>query len=167
MPKEIPLNPAAYAALRARSPTWMGELRWSADAFGTFWRRLTLEAKVHDLHFHDLRHTFTTWLQNLGVPLEVRAALLGHRLVSAGSDQLSGEAMTSRYSHGGHGWNQQLREAVTRLQSALLSYGLSYGKDDRDADLSKKVVNAAPDVENRWWSQRDLNPCLSLERAPS
>ncbi len=20
---------------------------------------------------------------------------------------------------------------------------------------------------NRWWSQRDLNPCLSLERAPS
>ena len=30
----------------------MGELRWSADAFGTFWRRLTLEAKVHDLHFH-------------------------------------------------------------------------------------------------------------------
>ena len=69
--------------------------------------------------------------------------------------------MTSRYSHGGHGWNQQLREAVTRLQSALLSYGLSYGKDDRDADLSKKVVNAAPDVENRWWSQRDLNPCFS------
>ena len=47
------------------------------DAFGTFWRRLSREAKVTDLHFHDLRHTFATWLQNLGVPLEVRAALLG------------------------------------------------------------------------------------------
>jgi len=78
---------------------------------------LTIEAKVQGLHFHDLRHSFTTWLQNLGVPLEVRAALLGHRLRSTGSDVLGGEAMTSRYSHGGFGWNQQLREAVTRLHT--------------------------------------------------
>ena len=35
-------------------------------------------AKVQDLHFHDLRHTFTTRLQNLGVSLELRSALLGH-----------------------------------------------------------------------------------------
>ena len=141
--------------------------RWNAGAFGTFWRRLTIEAKVQGLHFHDLRHSFTTWLQNLGVPLEVRAALLGHRLRSTGSDVLGGEAMTNRYSHGGFGWNQQLREAVTRLHIALLSYGLSDERDVRDAALSKKAVNAAPDVENWWWSQRDLNPCLSLERAPS
>ena len=51
------------------------------------------EAKVVDLHFHDLRHTFTTWLQNLGVPLEVRAALLGHRLRGIGQDQLGGESV--------------------------------------------------------------------------
>ena len=77
------------------------------------------EAKVVDLHFHDLRHTFTTWLQNLGVPLEVRAALLGHRLRGVGQDQLGGESMTAAYSHGGYGWNQQLREAVSRLHNAL------------------------------------------------
>ena len=35
--------------------------------FSTFWQRLSREAKVTDLHFHDLRHTFATWLQNLGV----------------------------------------------------------------------------------------------------
>jgi integrase len=69
------------------------------------WRRLSSEAKVTDLHFHDFRHTFATWLQNLGVPLEVRATLLGHRLRGSGTDQLGGEAMTSRYSHGGYGWN--------------------------------------------------------------
>jgi integrase len=168
-PREIPLNPAAYEALRSEVVHVDGRIfrRWRADAFGTFWRRLSLEAKVHDLHFHDLRHTFTTWLQNLGVPLEVRAALLGHRLVSATSDQLSGEAMTSRYSHGGHGWNQQLRESVTRLYTALLSYGLSYGQNADDNSITRKVVNAAPDPGKSWWSQRDLNPCLSLERAPS
>jgi len=167
-PREIPLTPAAYEALRSEIAHVDGRIfrRWSPDAFGTFWRRLSLEAKVRDLHFHDLRHTFTTWLQNLGVPLEVRAALLGHRLHGAGSDQL-GESMTSRYSHGGHGWNQQLREAVTRLHTALLSYGLSYGRDVLEESLTKKIVNAAPDAEKVWWSQRDLNPCLSLERAPS
>jgi hypothetical protein len=94
------------------------------------------------------------------------AALLGHRIRGDGSNAL-GEAMTSRYSHGGYGWNQQLREAVTRLHSALLSYGLSYGQDVSDESSARKVVNAASDVENQWWSQRDLNPCLSLERAPS
>jgi integrase len=166
-PREIPLNEAAYSALRSEIAHLDVRIfrRWSADAFGTFWRRLSREAKVTDLHFHDLRHTFATWLQNLGVPLEVRATLLGHR-IRGGSDGL-GEAMTSRYSHGGHGWNQQLREAVTRLHTALLSYGLSYGRGPSEETLTKKVVNAAPDREKQWWSQRDLNPCLSLERAPS
>jgi hypothetical protein len=46
----------------------------------------------------------------------------------SGTDQLGGEVMTSRYSHGGYGWNQQLRYAVTLLHTALLSYGLSYGR---------------------------------------
>jgi hypothetical protein len=168
-PREIPLNPAAYEALRSEIAHVDGRIfrRWNSGAFGTFWRRLSIEAKVTDLHFHDLRHTFTTWLQNLGVPLEVRATLLGHRLRGAGNDSLGGEAMTSRYSHGGYGWNQHLREAVTRLHTALLSYGLSDGKVVREASPTKKVANAAPDAEKRWWSQRDLNPCLSLERAPS
>jgi hypothetical protein len=64
--------------------------------------------------------------QNLGVPLEVRATLLGHRLRGSGTDQPGGDVMTSRYPHGGYGWNQQLRHAVTLLHTALLSYGLSY-----------------------------------------
>ncbi len=119
------------------------------------------------LTFHDLRHTFATWLQNLGVPLEVRAALLGHRLRGIGNDQLGGESMTAAYSHGGYGWNQQLREAVTRLNTALLSYGLSYGKPTGEEIAQQKVANSLERREKVWWSQRDSNPCLSLERAPS
>ena len=102
-------------------------------------------------------------MQNLGVPLEVRAALLGHRLRGMGIDQLGGKSMTAAYSHDGYGWNQQLRYAVNLLHKALLSYG----RPIDDATLQPKVANSRRDEENGWWSQRDLNPCLSLERAPS
>jgi len=168
-PREIPLTSAACQALRSDFVHVDGRIfrRWNPAAFSTFWQRLSREAKVTDLHFHDLRHTFATWLQNLGVPLEVRATLLGHRLRGSVTDQLGGEVMTSRYSHGGHGWNLQLRQAVTLLHTALLSYGLSYGRSTEDATLQLKVANAAKDERKVWWSQRDLNPCLSLERAPS
>jgi integrase len=86
-PREIPLNPAAYEALRSTLAHVDGRIfkQWSAAAFSTFWHRLSREAKVTDLHFHDLRHTFATWLQNLGVSLEVRATLLEHRLGSTGT----------------------------------------------------------------------------------
>jgi len=168
-PREIPLNPAAYEALRSDLVHVDSRIfkRWNAAAFGTFRRRLNREAKVIDLHFHDLCHTFATWLQNLGVPLEVRATWLGHRLRGSGTDHLGGDVMTSRYSHGGYGWNQQLRYAVTLLHTALLSNGLSYGRSAADATPHRKVASASKAEGKVWWSQRDLNPCLSLERAPS
>jgi integrase len=168
-PREIPLTPAAYQALRSDFVHVDGRIfrRWNPAAFSTFWQRLSREAKVTDLHFHDLRHTFTTWLQNLGVPLEVRAALLGHRIRGAGNESLGGEVMTSQYSHGGYGWNQQLRHAMTLLHTALLSYRLSYGRMSDEAISDVKVANSPSDKGKVWWSQRDLNPCLSLERAPS
>ena len=168
-PREIPLNSAAYAALRSEIVHVDGRIfrRWTPAAFSVYWQRLSAEAKVADLHFHDLRHTFATWLQNLGVPLEVRAALLGHRLRGLGNDQLGGESMTAAYSHGGYGWDQQLREAVTLLNTALLSYGLSYGKQTGEEIAQQKVANSLERREKVWWSQRDSNPCLSLERAPS
>ena len=166
-PREIPLNPAAYQALRSDFVHVDGRIfrRWNAAAFSSFWQRLSREAKVTDLHFHDLRHTFATWLQNLGVPLEVRATLLGHRLRCSGTDHLSGEVMTSHYSHGGYGWNQQHRQAVTLLHSALLSDGRPVDEDEITSEL--KVANSLSNEGKVWWSQRDLNPCLSLERAPS
>ncbi len=114
---------------------------------------------------------FATRLQNLGVSLEIRSSLLGHKVRGAGSEPFGGEAMTSRYSHGGYGWNQDLRRAVTLLETAYaglnLSYGLSYEGPEGLANIEKKVANSREDQGEMWWSQRDSNPCLSLERAPS
>jgi integrase len=154
-PRELPLSHLALAALKDEIPNIGRDplfTRWNRQALGVFWSRLCTRVKVQDLHFHDLRHTFATRLQNLGVGLEVRAQLLGHRLRG-----LQGQTtMTSAYSHGGPGWNAELRRAVTLLET---SYGFLWNPISAGATSPKSLKN--------WCPQRDLNPCCSLERAAS
>ncbi len=169
-PRELPLNRVAFEALRADVPTIEDRIfkRWNGASLGVYWGRICRRAKVQDLHFHDLRHTFATRLQNLGISLEVRAALLGHRIRGLGGDLMGSEMMTSAYSHGGAGWNNELRKAVGLLEKAYaLSYGLSY--ETFQAIVAKAVNDPKSLIREGevWWSQRDSNPCLSLERAPS
>ncbi len=64
-----------------------------------------------------------------------------------------------RYPHGRHGRNQPLRRSVM----AVLSYGLSYRQPSVDQDSALRAIISAEDQGKGWWSQRDLNPCLSLE----
>ena len=47
------------------------------------------DAGLTDFHFHDLRHTFASWLMMRGVPLATVSNLLGH----------TSPAMTLRYAH--------------------------------------------------------------------
>lgn len=65
-------------------------------------RKALEDAKIFNLHFHDLRHTFATRLADAGVPLSVIAELLGH----------SDIRMTKRYSHA---TDKAKREAVQKL----------------------------------------------------
>ena len=57
---------------------------------------------MQDLHFHDLRHTFATWLLEARVVYIVIEKLLGHRLPGTGDLYI-------------HDWDARLREAVSRL----------------------------------------------------
>jgi hypothetical protein len=65
------------------------------------------QAGVVDLHFHDLRHTFATRLQDQKVPYEIRQILLGHRM----------KGTTFDYSHGG---KKLLRNAVKAVMQVPL-----------------------------------------------
>jgi integrase len=80
-PPRIPLDTSALWALRDPLPSLAdGRVfrRWDdVRAFKKYWARVCDLAKVQDLHVHDLRHTFATRLQGLGVDYEVRQALLG------------------------------------------------------------------------------------------
>ena len=47
------------------------------------------KAELPDIRFHDLRHTFASWLAINGTPIYTIKELMGHRTL----------AMTERYSH--------------------------------------------------------------------
>lgn len=110
-PKQIPLNAMAKWALTPNAPCLHGRLfgRWKPRSFKKAWAVLCTRANVKDLHFHDLRHVFSTVLQNHGVNYEVRQWLLGHRM----------PGKTGDYSHGSQQWNITLRQAVTALDGFL------------------------------------------------
>ncbi len=137
-PKMIPLNRLALAALKVDVPSLTNTRifrRWQhIRAFRKMWATTCERAKVVDLHFHDLRHGFTTLLQELGVDYEVRQALLGHKM----------PGMTAHYSHGGPKWERKLRQAVTSLEKAFLSYGLSYGLVEREEGARKSLKYGEP-----------------------
>jgi integrase len=106
-PKKSPLNRYILESVTSGVPFLHGSLfrRWKPRSFKKAWSVLCGRAKVDDLRFHDLRHTFTTWLREQGVVYEVRAALLGHKL----------PGKTADYTHEGPEWDRQLRQAVHTL----------------------------------------------------
>jgi Phage integrase family len=65
-------------------------------------------AKITNLRFHDLRHTFASWLAQKGRPLKEIQEALGHKSL----------AMTMRYAHLSP---DNLRAAVASLDGILPS----------------------------------------------
>ena len=107
VPKLIPLNNLAYDALFDKTPRMGGRFfsQWKdGNSFKHTWIRTCERAGVHNLHFHDLRHTFSTWLTQCGVDYAVIQTLRG--------DSLPGSA---KYYI--HNWDARLRDAVMRLEA--------------------------------------------------
>ena len=107
--REIPMNQAAYDALsaipgqKAEGPVFR---RRDGAAWGqirTGFEQACKRARIEDFVFHDLRHTFASWLVMRGRPLKEIQELLGHRDFK----------MTLRYAHLAPG---RLREAVASLE---------------------------------------------------
>ena len=145
-------HPAASAAGHPDVFTQSDGRAYSVDQVGMAVIRAAKQAQLPGVSLHTLRHTFISRLVQAGRPLPEVAALAGHRDIK----------MTLRYAHlapshlraGIHVLEQRNRDHAART---LIHRNLCHAG----------VTGIWPEARKCWWSQRDLNPCLSLERAPS
>jgi len=114
-PKEIHLNTFAQRILASITPE---EPNPDAVLFPDVtpesvtmaFRRVCKILSISDIRLHDLRHTFATWLRQLGTELDVIASQLGHRDLR----------MTKRYARVAA---QQVSQSVNGLDTLLPAWG--------------------------------------------
>jgi integrase len=99
--REVPINDTCYSALVSLQPKEAGRV-FSMRYIRTCYENAVLAAKLDDVDFHTLRHTFASWAMQRGVSLPELKELMGHSSIS----------MTMRYAHLAPG---HLRSAVSRL----------------------------------------------------
>lgn len=102
--RSIPINEPARKALIARRSAMRGPLVFGGvkDVKRSFAHACQI-AGIDDFRFHDLRHTFASWLMQAGATLPEVRDLLGHSSIE----------MTERYAHLAP---DRLRGAVARLE---------------------------------------------------
>jgi len=105
--REVPLNAESYDALVSLNPKASGRV-FRTKSVRKAYENAVINAKLDDVNFHTLRHTFASWAVMRGVSLKELQELLGH----------SSLAMTMRYAHLAP---ERLRSAVTRLEGLTSS----------------------------------------------
>lgn len=130
--RQMPLCRLAMAAINWDAvPNLSGRIfhSWSTPShMSQEFTKACKRAKVHDLTYHDLRHTGATTLQNLGVDPMTIEKMLGHTL---------GKVL-GRYQHG---WLDRYVEAVKLLDDSYASLGVSMGLRVIDVSNMSKASN--------------------------
>jgi hypothetical protein len=110
VPKSLPMNKLALTMFHGEQARVAGRFfeQWKdGNSFKHRWIYACERAGVHDLHYHDMRHTALSWLIEAGVDYAVVQRLAGHRI----------PGVTEGYLHL---WESRLREAVTILERVTI-----------------------------------------------
>lgn len=115
--RTVPMNETVCQALKSL-PVHLREERVfpginSGNVVTVAFEKACKRAGIEDFHFHDLRHTFASYLTMDGNNLRTVGELLGHR----------DPRMTMRYSHLSP---EHLKDAVTTLENTLKSISNSH-----------------------------------------
>jgi integrase len=86
--REVPMRQIVYDIFAAMPEPREGRV-WSRSTVRKGWRRAVQRAALVDFHFHDLRHSFSSWWVMRGGSLQALKEVLGHTDLK----------MTLRYAH--------------------------------------------------------------------
>jgi integrase len=125
--RTIPMNNRAFEILIAKRKVrqisdkvfYQVKGPLTCDAIQYQFRRVCVKAKIGDLHFHDLRHTFATRIVQAGEDVYKVQRLLGHKTSS----------MTARYAHHNAESLRSAVEVLDRLNSVTIQSQLR--KDEK------------------------------------
>jgi integrase len=122
----VPLNDESYAALVALQPKESGRV-FRSHKIRTAFENALVTAKVEDFRWHDLRHTFASWLVMKGFSIVAVQQLLGHANIT----------MTMKYAHLAPG---HLSAAVAGLSGLTQTARVH---QTSDANRTQEPVNGA------------------------
>ena len=100
-----------------------GQLRDIKTSFNSAVKR----AGIKNFRFHDLRHTFASYLVMQGTDFKTVQELMGHKTIQ----------MTLRYSHLSPDHKRRAVEDLEKNIVTIWSQGMNRGKNNKDSNLSK------------------------------
>jgi integrase len=104
----VPMNEMLYNTLsplrRKEGKVFVSRRGRPYSEIGSTFKAALARASIEDFRFHDLRHTFASWLAMEGIPLTAIAQLLGHKTAR----------MTMRYAHLAPEYLADVVEVLTR-----------------------------------------------------
>ena len=86
--REVPMRQAVYDVLASLPEPREGRV-WRLQNIRTAFENAVAAARIDNLHFHDLRHSFASWFMMRGGQLQTLKEILGHADLK----------MTLRYAH--------------------------------------------------------------------
>jgi hypothetical protein len=129
------LSQLETAGLVAREDTNNGQPRWSATD-------PPRDDSLDGLKLrgpHDLRHTFSTWLEDAGIPARVIDELMDHAGGQRGGD---GSAISLRYRHTTDEMEARVVAAIEQRLAISLAVAAqaNCGKDDHRLELRAELL---------------------------
>ena len=156
VPKSLPVNRLGFEMLHGEERRIRGRFfeQWkNGNSFKHRWIDACDRAGVHDLHYHDLRHTSLSWLLEAGVDYAVVQRLAGHKI----------PGMTESYLHL---WESRLREAVTILERVTIQKLLAAINDQRciiQQPKSSQLGRQRAVLGSSWAVGKVMEACKSAE----
>jgi integrase len=130
--REVPLNADSYRSLVSLEPKVSGRVSRTRSIRIAFENAVST-AKLEEVTFHTLRHTFASWAAMKGVSLKELQELLGHHSLT----------MTMRYAHLSP---EHLRSAVARLEGLTSETKPQASADESTDSPAQAVIESEREV---------------------